>query len=215
MLMLLLALGCRPELETEAFVLPGRMDRPWVEVTDDGHLLTISRRPIPILDPILPALHVLAPLMFVGMGIVLKRTRRVAGISTIAVSVVVGVATAATSKQIGIVTLDRTARVVSIQDHMTIGLRPAPLLLPFSEIEQIGVVLLPVDGPSRIALDLTTTDGTLYSMNLGTDKEPDGVIFAEALRDHMASAARIEQVAETRQRWWWEALGVSTPESLK
>ncbi len=88
-------------------------------------------------------------------------------------------------------------------------------MLPFSEIEQIGVVLLPVDGPSQIALDLTTTEGNLYSMNLGTDKEPDGVTFAEALRDHMASAAHIEHVTETRKRWWWEPLGVSTPEWLK
>ena len=96
--------------------------------------------------------------------------------------------------------IDRSAQVISIRYQVSIGVELDEVRRLRSEVALFGVVFLPGDGPSLTALDLTATGGILYSMSRDNTEEPDGVTFAETLRDHVASAGRIGDIAPTRQR---------------
>ncbi|MFT5682376.1 MAG: hypothetical protein ACI8RZ_003294 [Myxococcota bacterium] len=217
MLVLSLLLGCgSPSIEGPAVLdVSEHLEPAWVEIIDDGDVLTIKRRPRPILDPFILCCHVLVPLMLIVCGFGFKETTHAIRAGFIVMGLVVGVVAGVTSRQIEVLTLDQTAKVISVHYHLTIGPALAAIHLDFSEVERIGVVFLPNDGPSVIALYLMTIDGVHHVMNLSNEQEVGGMAFAEALRDRMASAARITQVDETRVWWWWESLGTSETSGLE
>ncbi|MDG1484037.1 MAG: hypothetical protein P8R54_30880 [Myxococcota bacterium] len=200
--------------QPDEFVLPGVIEGAVVEVIDDGDLLTIRRRALPISNPVRP-LIVLLPLLTVTMGVLLLRTRhRIAGASIIVVSVGSAVWAGMSSREVSLVTLDRAAGLISIHIHPMIGRNPAPVLLPFSEVDRVGLALIPTDGPSWVALDLTTQDSVRYSVDVSTAIQPGGMAFSEALRDHVAHAAHIDNIEETHQRWRYGEVGETIPETL-
>lgn len=151
--------------------------------------------------------------MLVVMGLLLLCTHRITGISIIVGSVVIGVAAGMSLRDVGVVTLDRAAGVIGIHIEPMIGLKPDPILLPFSEVDRIGLVLFHIDGPAWITLELTTQDGTRYTVDVSSEAQPGGMVFSEALRDHMAHAAHIEHIEPIHQRWRVETPGNSTPKT--
>lgn len=214
-MLLLSLLGCLYTTQPDEFVLPGRIGGAMVEVADDGNLLTIRRRALPISSPVRP-LIVLLPLLTVIMGALLLRTRhRIAGASIIVVSVGIAVWAGRSSREVSLVTLDRTAGLIGIHIHQMLGRNPAPILLPFSEVDRIGLALLPSDGMTWIALELMTRDRARYSLDVSATVQEGGMAFSEALRDHVAGAAHIDAIEETHQRWRYGEVGERIMEVLE
>ncbi len=214
-MLLLPFLRCLYMTQPDEFVLPGRIGGALVEVTDDGNLLTISRRALPLSNSVRP-LIVLLPLLTVTMGALLLRDRhRIAGASIIAASVGGAVWAGMSSREVSLVTLDRAAGLIGVHIHPMIGRNPAPVLLPFSEVDRIGLALLPDDGMTWIALDLTTRDRVRYSLDLSATVQEGGMAFSEALRDHVAGAAHIDNIEETHLRWRYGEVGERIMEVLE
>lgn len=205
-MLVLTLLGCLHTTQPDEFVLPGRIGGAMVEVVDDGNHLTIQRRTFPLSNPVRP-LIVLIPLLLVGLGVGVMGTRRVAGASIIVASVGGAVWAGMSLEEVSIVTLDRAAGLIGVHILPMIGPGPEPVLLPFSEVERIGLALIATDGPSWIALDLTTRDSVRYSLDVSSVSQPGGMAFSEALRDHVAHAASIDNIEETHSRWRYGEVG--------